>query len=132
MYFIFITYFDIKIWTDISTCLSKMGLKRKRNERRKDVHPPNGYQSILNFEGFERKTSDVSPALAASPVSPSPQFCCEKCGLSHVHDGARKMHQRFCEGTKNEIPTSSLEITSKEEEVLPILDEIITNICKDS
>ena len=65
---------------------------RKRKDRSKDNYPAKNQATILNFKGFERSVQSSEPQEIKTP-----QFCCEFCGLSHCHDGARKKHQSSCD-----------------------------------
>ena len=67
---------------------------RKRKDRSKDNYPAKNQATILNFKGFKRS---VQSNTQESPEIKTPQFCCEFCGLSHCHDGARKKHQSSCD-----------------------------------
>ena len=108
----------------------KMG--RKRKDRSKDNYPAKNQATILNFKGFERSVQSSEPQEIKTP-----QFCCEFCGLSHCHDGARKKHQSSCDRKPVETKefyckkcTSVQPVDDATEVVLPILDEILNIVCK--
>ena len=107
-------------------------MARKRKDRSKDIHPPKGQPTLMKFQGFHRSVQ--SQSNEPPEKEKAPQFCCEYCGLSHLHDGARKMHQRFCNRKPAEIPftVTSFEMPLKQEDVQSFLDEILLNICKNS
>ena len=105
---------------------------RKRKDRSKDNYPAKNQATILNFKGFERSVQSSEPQEIKTP-----QFCCEFCGLSHCHDGARKKHQSSCDRKPVETKefyckkcTSVQPVDDATEVVLPILDEILNIVCK--
>ena len=106
---------------------------RKRKDRSKDNYPAKNQATILNFKGFKRS---VQSNTQESPEIKTPQFCCEFCGLSHCHDGARKKHQSSCDRKPVETKdfyckkcTSVLPVNDATEVVVPILDEILKLVC---
>ena len=98
----------------------------------KSTQPVKKQSTLFQFAGFDRGSDSSEQA------SKKKENTCEFCLKTFQHLGAQKSHKLFCKENPMRMATTKEHCENLESEdansswILPIFDDVIDNICKES